>query len=125
VQLVQERERVIDALEQVLVVLDHLALHVDAGGRRVPLCATAGWSHCEPGTIQRYPKNLKVAEYLAMSFLLDLVDETVHRLGDVGKVAAKPLAVAPDLRASIRSLRERSMAFSAGSKTASMFSPSM
>ena len=28
-----------------------------------------------------------------MSFFLDLVDEMVHRLGDAGKVAAKPLAV--------------------------------
>ena len=29
-QLVQERERVVERLEQVLVVLDHLAAHVDA-----------------------------------------------------------------------------------------------
>ena len=30
VQLVQERERVVEGLEQILVVLDHLAAHVDA-----------------------------------------------------------------------------------------------
>jgi hypothetical protein len=30
VQLVQERERVVERLEQVLVVLDHLAAHVNA-----------------------------------------------------------------------------------------------
>ena len=30
VQLLQERERVVERLEQVLVVLDHLAAHVDA-----------------------------------------------------------------------------------------------
>jgi hypothetical protein len=30
VQLVQERERVIERLEQVLVVFDHLAAHIDA-----------------------------------------------------------------------------------------------
>ena len=46
-----------------------------------------------PVQIQGYPDDLQVAEYLAVSFLLDLVDEAVHRLGDVGKVAAKPLAV--------------------------------
>jgi hypothetical protein len=28
-----------------------------------------------------------------MRFLLDLVDETVHRPGNAGKVAAKPLAI--------------------------------
>src|SRR5439155_16150535 len=37
-------------------------------------------------TISRSP-------YLAVSFVLDLVDETVHRLGDAGKVAAKALTV--------------------------------
>ena len=43
--------------------------------------------------IQGNPDDLEVAEYLAMRFLLDLVDEPVHRLSDAGKVAAKPLAV--------------------------------
>ena len=46
-----------------------------------------------PVEIQRYPDDLQVAEYLAVGFLLDLVDEPVHRLGDVGKVAAQPLAI--------------------------------
>ena len=61
-----------------------------AGARCKPLPAgrVAG-----PVQIQGYPDNLEVAEYLAMSFLLDLVDETVHRLGDTGKVAAQPLIV--------------------------------
>ncbi len=35
-----------------------------------------------PVQIQGYPDDLEVAEHLAVSFLLDLVDETVHRLGD-------------------------------------------
>jgi hypothetical protein len=30
VQLVEERERVVDGLEEILVVFDHLAAHVDA-----------------------------------------------------------------------------------------------
>ncbi len=43
--------------------------------------------------IQRYPDDLQVAEDLAVRFLLDLVDEPVHRLGDAGEVAAKPFTV--------------------------------
>jgi hypothetical protein len=43
--------------------------------------------------IQWYPDDLEVAEYLAVCFLLDLGDEPVHRLRDLGKVAAKPLTV--------------------------------
>ena len=48
-----------------------------------------------PVQIEGDPDDLEVAEYLAVRFLLDLVDEPVHRLGDAGKVAAKPLAVEP------------------------------
>src|SRR5262245_11375170 len=43
--------------------------------------------------IQWYPENLQVAEYLPLCLLLDHVDEPVHRVGDAGKVAAKPFAV--------------------------------
>src|SRR5918998_3969193 len=60
------------------------------------------WPRCEPlptGRIARavqiqwYPDNIEVAEHLPVRFRLDLVDESVHRLGDAGKVAAKPLSV--------------------------------
>src|SRR5678816_4589702 len=43
--------------------------------------------------VQRYPDDLEVAEDLAVCFLLDLADEAVHRLRDLGKVAPKPLTV--------------------------------
>ena len=43
--------------------------------------------------IERYPDDIEVAENLPVGFLLDLVDEPVHRLSDAWKVAAKPLAV--------------------------------
>src|SRR6187200_3726738 len=43
--------------------------------------------------IQWYPDDLQLPEYLSVCFLLDLVDEPVHRLGDVGNVAPKPLTV--------------------------------
>src|SRR4026209_2467249 len=43
--------------------------------------------------IQWYPDDLQLAEYLPVRFLLDLVDEPVHRLGDVGEVATKPYPV--------------------------------
>src|SRR6478736_2012693 len=60
------------------------------------------WSRCEPLPagrtasaieIKRNPDDLEVAEYLPLGLLLDLVDETIHRLSDAGKVAAKPLTV--------------------------------
>src|ERR671910_905434 len=43
--------------------------------------------------IQWYSDDLQLAEYLPVCFLLDLVDEPVHRLGDAGEVAAKPFTV--------------------------------
>src|SRR5512132_962085 len=43
--------------------------------------------------VQWYPDDVEVAEYLAVCFLLDLGDEPVHRLRDLGKVAPKPLTV--------------------------------
>src|SRR5262245_60850 len=43
--------------------------------------------------IQWYSDNFQVAEYLPVRFLLDLVDEPVHRLRNAGKVAAKPLTI--------------------------------
>ena len=43
--------------------------------------------------IQWYPDDIQIAEYLPVRFLLDLVDESVHRLSDTGNVAAKPLTV--------------------------------
>jgi hypothetical protein len=46
-----------------------------------------------PVQIKGNPDDLEVAEYLALRLLLDLVDEPVHRLRDVGEVAAKPFAV--------------------------------
>ncbi len=64
-----------------------------------------GWSlgpRCPPATaggvprpvqIERDPDDLEIAEYLALGFLLDLVDEAIHRLGDAGTIAAEPLAV--------------------------------
>ena len=60
------------------------------------------WPACKPLPARRIaravqiegdPDDLEVAEYLAVGLLLDLVDETVHRPGDAGKVAAKPLTV--------------------------------
>ena len=60
------------------------------------------WPRCQPlparriaspVQIQGYPEDLQVAEYLAVRFLLDLLDEAVHRPGDIGKVVPKPLAV--------------------------------
>ena len=64
-----------------------------------------GWSRgpaCGPLTAGRVaravevegdPDDLEVADELAVRLLLDLVDEAVHRLGDVREVVAKPLAV--------------------------------
>src|SRR4026208_528043 len=43
--------------------------------------------------VQWYPDDPELAEALSVCFLLDLVDEPVHRLGDVGNVAPKPLTV--------------------------------
>src|SRR5215471_18520890 len=59
--------------------------------RRQPLPIRRGARTIE---IEWYPDNLEVAEYLAVRLVLDLVDESVHRLGDCRKVAAKPLTVA-------------------------------
>src|SRR5215831_20169999 len=43
--------------------------------------------------VEWYPDTLEVAQYLPVRLLLDLVDEPVHRLGDAGKVDAKPVTV--------------------------------
>src|SRR5215208_8040255 len=45
--------------------------------------------------IEGDPDDLEVAQDLALSLLLDLVDEPIHRLGDLGKAAAKRLTVEP------------------------------
>ena len=63
---------------------------VVAWRRREPLPAGRV---ARPVQVERDPDDLEVAEDLAVRLLLDLVDEPVHRLGDAGKVAAKPLAV--------------------------------
>src|SRR5262245_49562769 len=58
-------------------------------------------SHCRrvafagPVQIEGYPDHREVADHLALGLLLDLVDEAVHRLRDVGKFGTKPFAVEP------------------------------
>src|SRR4051794_32328597 len=43
--------------------------------------------------VQRNSNDLEIAEKLAVSLQLDLIDETVHRLGDAREVVSEPLAV--------------------------------
>src|SRR6476469_9915322 len=63
---------------------------VVAGSRGAPLPAGRIAS---PVQIQGQAHDLQVAQYLAVGFLLDLVDELLHRLRALGELAEKPRAL--------------------------------
>ena len=43
-----------------------------------------------PVKVERDPNDLQLADELAVGLVLDLVDEAVHRVGDIGEVVAQP-----------------------------------